>query len=61
MMGVDEGLANDQPGILRQPSRLMIEGKGTERLMVAVSPLWLTVRGMAADAESGGETIGMWG
>jgi len=59
--GSGGGVATGQPSARIQSSRLLIGGQGTERLMVAVSLLWLTVRGMAADDESGGEAMGMWG
>ena len=55
-MGVDEGLAKDQPGVVRRSSRLMIGDRGTERLIVVVSLSQLTVGGTVADAESGGES-----
>ena len=58
MMGVEAGLANVQPGTVKRLSRLVVRDQGTERLMVTVSPLWLTVKGMAADDESGGESRG---
>ena len=45
--GSGGGLDNGQPGVRKQYNRLM----------VVVSPLWLTVRGMATD-ESGGESYG---
>src|ERR1700761_4605255 len=60
MMGVEQGLANGQPGTLKRVSQLVVGDQDTERLMVVVSPPWLTVRGMVAadDDGNGGE---MWG
>ena len=56
--GSGGGVATGQPSTRIRSSRLFIRGQGTERLMVMVSPSWLTVRGKAADDESGGESHG---
>ena len=59
---MDKGLANGQPGTGKRLSRLVVRDQGTERLVVAVNPSWLTVKGMAADDdESGEKAVGMWG